>query len=185
MLFISILLDNFSELIPYNVTITSHLIIRFTLSFFIFIEINILAIKKYKLEIFSLFMPTNLEHFYSRNSLQVKNTLEDILEFLLLNSSFPRFVGVVLITLIFFNTKISITSIMNEDFAVNNPYVKPFSLKIYSAIPNPVVNKFVRIETKHFSDIEPYLDLSKKKSAGLSCMAGMSTVNVETLPHLN
>ena len=63
--------------------------------------------------------------------------------------------------------------------------MEPFGLKIYSAIPNPVVNKFVRIETKYFSDIEPYLDLNKKKLTDLSCVAGMSTVNVETLPHLN
>ena len=101
-LFMFILLENLSELIPYSVIRTSHLIITFTLLFFIFIRINILTVKKYKLEIFSLFMSANPEHFYSSNSLQVKNTLKNILEFLLLNISFPIFVGVVLITLIFF-----------------------------------------------------------------------------------
>ena len=63
MLFMFILLGNLSGLIPYSVTITSHLIITFTLSFSVFIGINLLTIKKYKLEFFSLFMPANTTFF--------------------------------------------------------------------------------------------------------------------------
>ena len=53
-LFLYILLVNLIGLVPYSFTVTSHLIITFTLSFSIFIGINI-----YKSEMLSLFIPSN------------------------------------------------------------------------------------------------------------------------------
>jgi ATP synthase subunit 6 len=58
-LFLFILLVNLVGLIPYSFTITSHLIITFTLSLSIFIGLNIICINIYKLETLSLFIPSN------------------------------------------------------------------------------------------------------------------------------
>lgn len=61
-IFIFILAINLMGLIPYSFTATSHLMLTLTLSLSSFIGINILSIKKYGIEFFSLFMPagTNL-----------------------------------------------------------------------------------------------------------------------------
>jgi len=58
-LFLFILLVNLVGLIPYSFTITSHLIITFTLSLSIFIGLNIICINIYKFETLSLFIPSN------------------------------------------------------------------------------------------------------------------------------
>ena len=58
-LFCFILLANLIGLVPYSFTITSHLIITFSLSLTIFIAINIIGIQLYKSKIFSLFLPSN------------------------------------------------------------------------------------------------------------------------------
>jgi ATP synthase subunit 6 len=58
-----ILLNNLIGLIPYSFTTTSHLIVTFILSFSIFIGINIITFKKYKLRSFSLFLPANTTFF--------------------------------------------------------------------------------------------------------------------------
>ena len=58
-LFLYILLVNLVGLIPYSFTVTSHLIVTFTLSFSIFIGINIICINIYKTEMLSLFIPSN------------------------------------------------------------------------------------------------------------------------------
>ena len=58
-LFNFILFSNLIGLVPYSFTATSHLIVTFTLSFAVFIGINIITFKKYKMEIFSLFLPAN------------------------------------------------------------------------------------------------------------------------------
>merc|ERR1712194_868551 len=44
---------------PYSFTITSHLIITFSFSFAIFIGVNIICINIHKVEILSLFIPSN------------------------------------------------------------------------------------------------------------------------------
>lgn len=62
-LFNFILFSNLIGLIPYSFTVTSHLIITFTLSFSVFIGINVLTFKKYKLKTFSLFLPSNTTFF--------------------------------------------------------------------------------------------------------------------------
>lgn len=54
--FISLL--NSIGLIPYSFTLTSHIIITFSLSFAIYIGINIICIKKFGLKFFSLFLPS-------------------------------------------------------------------------------------------------------------------------------
>jgi len=59
LLFLYILLVNLIGLVPYSFTVTSHLIITFTLSFSIFIGINIICINIYKSEMLSLFIPSN------------------------------------------------------------------------------------------------------------------------------
>ena len=56
-IFTFILLVNVVGLIPYSFTLTSHIIITFTLSVSIFIGINILAIKHHGIAFFGLFLP--------------------------------------------------------------------------------------------------------------------------------
>lgn len=62
-LFNFILFSNLIGLIPYSFTATSHLIITFTLSFSVFIGINIITFDKYKMKTFSLFLPANTTFF--------------------------------------------------------------------------------------------------------------------------
>ena len=54
-----IFFSNLIGLIPYSFTATSHLIITFSLSFTVFIGINIITFKKYNLQIFASFLPAN------------------------------------------------------------------------------------------------------------------------------
>ena len=58
-MFLFILLVNLIGLIPYSFTITSHLIVTFTLSFAVFIGVNIICIKRHKSHMLSLFLPAN------------------------------------------------------------------------------------------------------------------------------
>jgi len=62
-LFNFILFSNLIGLIPYSFTATSHLIVTFTLSFSVFIGINIITFGKYKMKTFSLFLPANTTFF--------------------------------------------------------------------------------------------------------------------------
>ena len=62
-LFNFILFSNVIGLIPYTFTATSHLFVTFTLSFSVFIGINVITIEKYKLKSFSLFLPANTTFF--------------------------------------------------------------------------------------------------------------------------
>lgn len=59
MIFIFIIFNNLIGLIPYSFTVTSHIIITFTLSFSIFIGINIIGFKKHSFKMFSLIIPAN------------------------------------------------------------------------------------------------------------------------------
>jgi F-type H+-transporting ATPase subunit a len=58
-IFIFVLLVNLIGLAPYSFTVTSHLIVTVTLSFSIFIGVNIICVKIYKLHMLSLFLPAN------------------------------------------------------------------------------------------------------------------------------
>jgi len=58
-LFTFILFSNLIGLVPYSFTITSHLIVTFTLSMSIFIGINIICLKRHKSHMLSLFLPAN------------------------------------------------------------------------------------------------------------------------------
>jgi len=58
-IFTFILLSNLIGLIPYSFTTTSHLIVTFTLSFSIFIGINIICIQRHKFHMLSFFIPAN------------------------------------------------------------------------------------------------------------------------------
>jgi ATP synthase subunit 6 len=62
-LFNFILFSNLVGLLPYSFTTTSHLFVTLTLSFSVFIGINIIIIKKYKMKTFSLFCPANTTFF--------------------------------------------------------------------------------------------------------------------------
>ena len=62
-IFTFVLVSNLIGLIPYSFTATSHLIVTFSLSFSIFIGINIICIQKHK---FNLFSPKN-ERVLSRH----------------------------------------------------------------------------------------------------------------------
>jgi ATP synthase subunit 6 len=62
-LFNFILFSNLIGLIPYSFTATSHLIVTFTLSFSVFIGINIITFSKYKMKTFSVFLPANTTFF--------------------------------------------------------------------------------------------------------------------------
>lgn len=57
-LFFFILLCNLIGMVPYSFTVTSHLIITFTLSLTIYIGFNIIGIKKHKLNFLSLLLPS-------------------------------------------------------------------------------------------------------------------------------
>jgi ATP synthase subunit 6 len=59
MIFSFIIFNNLIGLIPYSFTITSHIIVTFTLSFSIFIGINIIGFKKHSLKMLSLIIPAN------------------------------------------------------------------------------------------------------------------------------
>jgi ATP synthase subunit 6 len=63
MLFNFILFSNLIGLIPYSFTATSHIIVTFTLSFSVFIGINLTTFAKYKMKTFSLFLPANTTFF--------------------------------------------------------------------------------------------------------------------------
>lgn len=52
-----ILFSNLISLIPYSFTATAHLFVTFTLSFSLFISINLEIFKKHRLKTFGLFMP--------------------------------------------------------------------------------------------------------------------------------
>jgi ATP synthase subunit 6 len=56
-LFLFLLTSNLFGLIPYSYTTTSHLIVTFALSLYLFIGINIICFRKNKLESFGLFLP--------------------------------------------------------------------------------------------------------------------------------
>ena len=58
-IFTFVLFSNLIGLVPYSFTTTSHLIVTFTLSFSIFIGINIICIQKHKFHMLSLFIPSN------------------------------------------------------------------------------------------------------------------------------
>ena len=58
-LFMFILFGNLIGLAPYTFTTTSHLFVTFTLSFSVFIGLNVITFKKYQVKIFSLFLPAN------------------------------------------------------------------------------------------------------------------------------
>jgi ATP synthase subunit 6 len=58
-LFSFILIANLIGLIPYSFTITSHLIITFSLSMTVFIGVNIIGFNIYKFKMLSLFIPSN------------------------------------------------------------------------------------------------------------------------------
>ena len=58
-IFIFILLSNLSGLVPYSFTVTSHIIITFTLSFSIFIGVNMIGVKKHGSNMLSLIIPAN------------------------------------------------------------------------------------------------------------------------------
>lgn len=56
-LFLFLLSSNLFGLVPYSYTITSHLIVTFSLSLFLFVGINIICLKTHKEKIFRLFFP--------------------------------------------------------------------------------------------------------------------------------
>jgi len=56
-LFLFILTSNIIGLVPYSFTITSHLIVTFSLAIFSFIAINIICIREHGINILSLFFP--------------------------------------------------------------------------------------------------------------------------------
>merc|ERR1739838_723962 len=58
-LFSFILFSNLIGLIPYSFTVTSHLIVTFTLSFAVFVGVNIICIQRYGFRLLTLFIPAN------------------------------------------------------------------------------------------------------------------------------
>jgi len=57
-LFMFVLLSNLIGLIPYSFTITSHLIVTFSLALTVFIGVNIICAKEHGMHMISLFLPT-------------------------------------------------------------------------------------------------------------------------------
>ena len=62
-LFFFILLCNLIGMIPYSFTITSHLIITFTLSLTVYIGLNLIGIQKHKKNFLTLFLPSGSNIF--------------------------------------------------------------------------------------------------------------------------
>lgn len=62
-LFTFILLANLIGLIPYSFTITSHLLVTFTLALTVFIGVNIICYQEHKYNMLSLFIPSNTSFF--------------------------------------------------------------------------------------------------------------------------
>lgn len=58
-IFLFLLSLNLIGLIPYSFTLTSHLIVTFSLSLAIFFGINIICIREHKAKFFSIFLPPN------------------------------------------------------------------------------------------------------------------------------
>ena len=58
-LFTFIMFNNLIGLVPYSFTITSHLIVTFSLSFPIFIGCVLICAQKYKIQMLSIFLPAN------------------------------------------------------------------------------------------------------------------------------
>jgi len=59
MLFLFILFSNLIGLIPYNFTITSHIIITFSFSLSVFAGVTLIGIWKHEIEMLALFIPAN------------------------------------------------------------------------------------------------------------------------------
>ena len=59
MIFIFILFCNLIGLVPYSFTVTSHVIVTFTLSFSVFIGVNIIGFKRHRFNMMSLIIPSN------------------------------------------------------------------------------------------------------------------------------
>jgi len=57
-LFLFLILSNLLGMVPYSFTITSHLIVTFTLALTTFLGFNIIGIKKHKLNFLSLLLPS-------------------------------------------------------------------------------------------------------------------------------
>lgn len=62
-LFIFILFNNLIGLLPYSFTVTSHLIVTFTLSLSIFIGVIIVGFQRHKIQMLSIFLPANTSFF--------------------------------------------------------------------------------------------------------------------------
>lgn len=62
-LFIFILFNNLIGLVPYSFTVTSHLIVTFTLSLSIFVGIVIIGCQRHKIQMLSIFLPANTSFF--------------------------------------------------------------------------------------------------------------------------
>jgi ATP synthase subunit 6 len=62
-LFFFILLCNLIGMVPYSFTVTSHLIITFTLALTLYIGFNIIGIKKHKIHFLNLFLPSGSSIF--------------------------------------------------------------------------------------------------------------------------
>ena len=56
--YLCLLLSNLIGLIPYSFTITSHLIVTFSLALTVFIGVNIICAKEHGMHMISLFLPT-------------------------------------------------------------------------------------------------------------------------------
>ena len=59
MIFMFILFSNLIGLIPYSFTVTSHIVVTFTLSFSIFIGVNIIGFQRHSVNMLSLIIPAN------------------------------------------------------------------------------------------------------------------------------
>ena len=58
-IFMFILTNNLIGLIPFSFTTTSHITLTFLMSFSIFVALNIIGFQKHKINIFSMFLPSN------------------------------------------------------------------------------------------------------------------------------
>ena len=55
--FMFVLFGNLLGMVPYSFTFTSHIVVTFTMAFFVFIGVTLIALAKHKMHFFTFFMP--------------------------------------------------------------------------------------------------------------------------------
>lgn len=89
-----------------------------------------------------------------------------------------QFVCFIFLVFIFLFVKVPTSSIVYEDAAETNPFVKSKGLKFYGVIQNPNSTKYIHMNKGFYDDVPAYLALKADELSNLSCVAGMSSAHI-------